>query len=156
MLLRVVLWYVGSGRGSVVSSVAGQVLWLNVYRVTRGHNSCQFAPPLGTRRNRGNLFSLARLSSRTETVFVLFQRTAPLGSLTLLVSVSPSSTSTPPLFFLFLLANTCFSFFVSSSCVLFPPLHPSCPPSHRDKGEVLLCCVFACLVAGLVVSKWGH
>lgn len=64
MLLRVVLWYVGSGRGSVVSSVAGQVLWLNVYRVTRGHNSCQFAPPLGTRRNRGNLFSLARLSSR--------------------------------------------------------------------------------------------
>lgn len=50
----------------------------------------QFVPPLGTRRNRGNLFSLARLSSHTETVFVLFDCVAPLGSPTLL---SPSLLS---------------------------------------------------------------
>lgn len=145
--------------GSVVSSVAGQFLWLNVYRVTQGHNSCQFVPPLGTRRNRGNLFSLARLSSHTETVFVLFDCIAPLGSLTLL---PPSLHFNIPSFFsstfLSCLHVSLFPlglFFPSSS----PSVRPSLPPStvtQGYKGEVLLCCVFACLVAGFVVSKWGH
>lgn len=154
--LHVVVGY--EGGGWAVGGVAGQFLCLNVYRVTRGHNSCQSAAPLGARRSRGNLFSLARLSSHTETVFVLFDCIAPLGSLTLL----------PPSLLSLLLPRTTlspsFSLSFLSPRVLIPPwprlspsiLLPLRPLSHRDKGEVLLCCVFACLVAGFVVSKWGH
>lgn len=130
----------GRWSGSVVSSVAGQFLQLDVYRMTQG---AELSPPLGSRRNRGNLFSLARLSSHTETVFVLFDCIAPLGSLTFL---SPSLLSPPnylPLsfsFFFFLLSARTFSISTSPlapprlRCFLIPSwaprsLHPSSPPS---------------------------
>lgn len=103
--LHVLPCYKESVRG-VLSVVAGQFLWLNVYRMTQGHISCQFILSLGARRNRGNLFSLARLSSHTETVFVLFGCIAPLGFLTSSFLLSPllSSTSSH-----FVIATTFFS-----------------------------------------------
>lgn len=130
--------------GSVVSSVAGQFFWLNVYRMTQGHNSCQSAPPLGAGGHRGNLFSLARLSSHTETVFVLFDCTAPLGSLTLLSPslLSPLLNILSFFFFLSLSASAFFLVSVSpysplaSSRLLSPPLflHPPLPPSTVTQG----------------------
>lgn len=57
---------------SVVYSCCRAVGLLNVFRMERGHCSCRLVPsPLGASRNRGNLFSLARLSSHTDTLFVL-------------------------------------------------------------------------------------
>lgn len=149
---------VTSVRG-VLSVVAGQFLWLNVYRMTLGHVSCQFTLPLGTRRNRGNLFSLARLSSHTETVFVLFDCTAPLGFSYLAVTISPFSSF---IFLALLVVATVFTTFPSSSCVSFfipqPPSlflspHPSCLTLTVTQGcgrglaapcICLLCCRVCC------------
>lgn len=45
----------------------------------RGDNSCQLVAPSSPKSNRGNLLCLARLSSHTETGFLLFDCVAPLG-----------------------------------------------------------------------------
>lgn len=155
-----VLW--GKWLGSVVSSVAGQFLWLNVYRMTQGHNSYQFAPPLGTRRNRGNLFSLARLSSYTETVFVLFDCIAPLGSLTLrspslfsLLLISPLSFFlSQPTLSLLLSLRLLFLSCLHVSIFHLGPLFPFLPPSffasvHCHTGIKERSCCAVCLPAWL-------
>lgn len=130
----------GSVQGVLSVVLQGSFLWLNVYRMTQGHNSCQFVPPLGTRRNRGNLFSLARLSSHTESMFVLFDCIAPLGSLTLL----PPSILSPLLpslfffcshFYLFPFSFTLISIFPYSLLASsFHSLHPSFPLSTATQG----------------------
>lgn len=122
--------------------------------MTQGHNSCQLVAPLGTQRNRGNLFSLARLSSHTETVFVLFDCIAPLGfflffnlpfSFFLFVSLPRFSQLLPPLLLFFDFSWNFLIALSSFSSLPVPLFHH--PLSHSDKGERY--CFAVCLPAWL-------
>ena len=127
----------------------GVFLWANVYRMTPSHSFP------GAWRNKGNIFSLARLKSYTELLFVLFDCVDPLGSLTLPHPYNPA-----------LLAYISFTPVSTPDCALLPPfpswpvpLHPHANPlplhprSHGDKREVLLCSVCKCLLVNEVIRR---
>lgn len=131
--------------------VAGQFWWFDVYEMTQGHQSYQCEPPLGTWRSRGNLFSLARLSSRTRAccsfrlsylVVSLFSLCGCFFFILLLFCFNVSYHN-----FLYLSLSLPLSLRFHVFLVFLEP-----PPSssillslhalsHWDKGEPPLCCV---------------